>query len=81
MPAPTSNKAPSFEGDPSELMEFFEYFEDLDEADKCKSIVRYADRTTKQFWKSLPGFATGAYNDLKTEILSQYPGADKGARY
>jgi hypothetical protein len=45
MPGPNSSKAPLFNGETSELLEFFEMFEDfastysLSSADKCKSLV------------------------------------------
>ena len=59
MPGPNSSKAPLFNGETSELLEFFELFEDLastyglNSADKCKSLVRYVDRPTKRFWITL----------------------------
>ncbi|KAF9235362.1 hypothetical protein BU15DRAFT_64949 [Melanogaster broomeanus] len=87
MPAPTSNKAPSFNGETSELLEFFEYFEDLSsacsltDADKCKVIVRYVDKATKCFWITLAGYESHDYTAFKKSILAQYPGADKGIKY
>ncbi|KIJ65376.1 hypothetical protein HYDPIDRAFT_167090 [Hydnomerulius pinastri MD-312] len=87
MPAPTSNKVPSFDGGTSELLEFFDYFEDLasacslTDADKCKVIVRYVDKTTKRFWITLTGYENHDYKTFKDSILAQYPGAKKGIKY
>jgi len=87
MPGPNSSKAPLFNGETSELLEFFEVFEDLTStygltsADKCKSLVRYVDRQTKHFWIMLTGFESCKYGTFKKNILSQYPGASKGQRY
>ncbi|KAG2744841.1 hypothetical protein P692DRAFT_20674088, partial [Suillus brevipes Sb2] len=87
MPGPSSNKAPSFNGETSELLEFFDYFEDLADAcsltddDKCKFILRYVDTTSKRFWVSLPGYASKDFPLFKKNILAQYPGAEKGIRY
>ncbi|KAG2737479.1 hypothetical protein P692DRAFT_20682729, partial [Suillus brevipes Sb2] len=87
MPGPTSNKAPTFSGETSELLEFFEHFEDLADAcsltdtDKCKLLVRYVDTSTKRFWVTLKGYDKKDFNEFKTSILAQYPGAEKGIRY
>jgi hypothetical protein len=49
MPGPGSNKAPTFDGETSELVELFELFEDLTlscaltDEQKCKVIVCYMD--------------------------------------
>ncbi|EIW84688.1 hypothetical protein CONPUDRAFT_16488, partial [Coniophora puteana RWD-64-598 SS2] len=87
MPGPFSNKAPSFDGETSQLLEFFEYFEDLadgnslTDSERCKMLVRYADVTTKRFWTTLDGFDSRDYATLKASILAQYPGASKGTKY
>ncbi|KAG2073226.1 hypothetical protein BDR04DRAFT_1011023 [Suillus decipiens] len=87
MPGPNSSKAPLFNGETSELLEFFEVFEDLastyglTSADKCKSLVRYVDCQTKRFWITLTGFESREYGTFKRSILGQYPGASKGQRY
>ncbi|KAG2066409.1 hypothetical protein BDR04DRAFT_983558, partial [Suillus decipiens] len=87
MPGPNSSKAPLFNGEMSELLEFFEVFEDLastyglTSADKCKSLVRYVDRQTKHFWITLMGFKSCEYGTFKRSILGQYPGASKGQHY
>ncbi|KAG3229866.1 hypothetical protein P692DRAFT_20704802, partial [Suillus brevipes Sb2] len=87
MPAPTSNKAPSFNGETSELLDFFELFEDLAQAcgltsaEQCKLIVRYVEPSTKHFWVTLTGYESRDFTVFKDSILEQYPGAEKGLRY
>ncbi|KAG0691653.1 hypothetical protein DFH29DRAFT_883985 [Suillus ampliporus] len=87
MPGPNSSKAPTFNGETSELLEFFELFEDLaascslSNADKCKMIVCYVDLPTKHFWVTLPGYESKDFGALQTSILAQYPGTEKGLWY
>ncbi|KAG1811602.1 hypothetical protein EV424DRAFT_1349620 [Suillus variegatus] len=87
MPGANSSKAPMFNGETSELLEFFELFEDLalacglSDAEKCKTIVRYVDIQTKHFWVTLTGYESKDFTVFKTSILSQYSGAAKGLRY
>ncbi|KIK34346.1 hypothetical protein CY34DRAFT_26874 [Suillus luteus UH-Slu-Lm8-n1] len=87
MPGPGSSKAPSFSGETSELLEFLELFEDLasscglTDGDKCKMVVRYVNLETKRFWVTLTGYESKDYGIFKTNIIGQYPGAAKGARY
>jgi hypothetical protein len=87
IPAPTSNKAPSFNGEMSELLDFFELFEDLAQAcgltsaDQCKLIVRYVEPSTKHFWVTLTGYESREFTVFKDSILEQYPGAEKGLHY
>lgn len=87
MPGPGSSKAPSFNGETSELLEFLELFEDLassyalTDADKCKMIVRYVNIEIKRFWVTLTGYESKDFTVFKTNIIGQYPGAAKGARY
>ncbi|KAG1874755.1 hypothetical protein DFJ58DRAFT_721750 [Suillus subalutaceus] len=87
MPSPNSSKAPIFNSEMLELLEFFEVFEDLastyglTSADKCKSLVCYVDRQIKRFWIMLMGFESREYGTFKKSILTQNPGASKGQRY
>ncbi|KAG0701248.1 hypothetical protein DFH29DRAFT_1000436 [Suillus ampliporus] len=87
MPGPGSSKAPAFNGETLELLEFLELFEDLasscalTDADKCKMIVQYVNLETKRFWVMLTGYKSKDFGALKTNILGQYSGAAKGARY
>jgi len=87
MPAPTSNRAPSFSGETSDLLDFFELFEDLalacglTDAEKCKLLVRYVDQATKRFWVTLAGYESKNFVTFKASILEQYPGAEKGVHY
>ncbi|OJA13438.1 hypothetical protein AZE42_02284 [Rhizopogon vesiculosus] len=87
MPGPNSSKAPLFNGETSELLEFFELFEDLastyglTSADKSKCLVRYVDLPTKRFWITLTGYESRDYGVFKQNILDQYPGASKGQHY
>ncbi|OAX33016.1 hypothetical protein K503DRAFT_804724 [Rhizopogon vinicolor AM-OR11-026] len=52
MPGPSSSKVPSFNDEVSELLEFFEFFEDLastyglTDADKCKAMKNQGQRYT-----------------------------------
>ncbi|KAG2047093.1 hypothetical protein BDR06DRAFT_898076 [Suillus hirtellus] len=87
MPGPGLNKAPSFNGEMSELLEFFELFEELalscalTDEQKCKAIVRYTDTPTKRFWVTLIGFESKDYTVFKASILAKYPHADQGIHY
>ncbi|KAG2065136.1 hypothetical protein BDR04DRAFT_978488, partial [Suillus decipiens] len=87
MPGPGSNKAPSFNGETSELLEFFEIFEDLasscslTDEQKCKIIVRYTDPLTKRFWVTLTGYESKDYTVFKKSILAKYPRANRGLQY
>ncbi|KAF8060232.1 hypothetical protein FPV67DRAFT_1377924, partial [Lyophyllum atratum] len=88
MPVPGTKRAPYFDGkDPSELLEFFDEFDELAKdcaltnAEKVKMVVKYANTKTKKFWASLPGYEEQAYATLKNKILDTYPGAKKGERY
>ncbi|KAG2071724.1 hypothetical protein BDR04DRAFT_977839, partial [Suillus decipiens] len=87
MPGPGSSKVPAFNEETLELQEFLELFEDLassyglNDADKCKMIVQYVNLETKRFWVTLTGYESKDFGALKTNILGQYPGAAKGARY
>ncbi|KAG1744772.1 hypothetical protein EDB19DRAFT_1906490 [Suillus lakei] len=87
MPGPRSSKAPTFNGETSELLEFLELFEDLasscalTDTDKCKMIVCYINLETKTFWVSLTRYKSKDYTVFKANILAQYSGAAKGQRY
>ncbi|KAG2073698.1 hypothetical protein BDR04DRAFT_1151822 [Suillus decipiens] len=87
MPGPGSNKAPSFNGKTSELIEFFKLFEDLASSralmdeQKCKAIVQYTDTLTKRFWITLFGYESKDYMVFKQNILTKYPHANQGIHY
>jgi len=87
MPTPGSKRAPLFEGDVEELLDFFVEFEELagdcqlKDQEKVKMVVRYVTKEIKRFWKSLEGYKTGKFEDLKKSVMAEYPGADKGERY
>ncbi|KAG2050287.1 hypothetical protein BDR06DRAFT_892090 [Suillus hirtellus] len=87
MPGPNSSKALLFNGETSELLEFFELFEDLastyslTSADKCKCLVRCVNLPMKRFWITLTGYESRDYAAFKKSILDQYSGASKGQRY
>ncbi|KAG2131466.1 hypothetical protein BD769DRAFT_1722792 [Suillus cothurnatus] len=87
MPGPGSNKAPSFNGETSELLDFFDIFEDLanscalTDEQKCKIIVRYTDLLTKCFWVTITGYESKDYALFKKNILAKYPRANRGLRY
>jgi hypothetical protein len=77
MPGPGSSKAPSFNGETADLLEFLELFDDLatssalTDEEKCKMVVRYADQDTKRFWVTLGGYASKDYAVLKNNISTQ----------
>ena len=82
MPTRGSSKAPKFEGDPSDLLRFFEDVEFLCEdaeidagTDKIKWAVRYASREEAELWHVLPARAGDDWDDFKEEVLAFYPGA------
>ncbi|KAG2050218.1 hypothetical protein BDR06DRAFT_974606 [Suillus hirtellus] len=83
MLGPGSNKVPSFNRETSELLEFFELFEELalscvlTDEQKCKAIVRYTNTPTKRFWVTLIGFESKDYTVFKASILAKYPRADQ----
>jgi hypothetical protein len=87
MPTPTSNRAPSFSGETSDLLDFFELFKDLALAcgltnvGKCKLLVRYVDQAMKWFWVTLASYESKNFITFKASILEQYPGAEKGVHY
>ncbi|KAG2069208.1 hypothetical protein BDR04DRAFT_1128926 [Suillus decipiens] len=87
MPGPGSNKAPLFNGETSELIEFFELFEDLassctlTDEQKCKAIIWYTDTLTKRFWVTLLGYKSKDYTIFKQNILAKYPRANQGIHY
>ncbi|KAG2031353.1 hypothetical protein BDR03DRAFT_1016175 [Suillus americanus] len=81
MSGPGSKKVPSFNGETSKLLEFFDIFKDLalshllTDEQKCKMIVRYTDPFTKHFWVTLNGYETKDYGIFKQSILAKYPRA------
>ncbi|KAG1899571.1 uncharacterized protein F5891DRAFT_1189731 [Suillus fuscotomentosus] len=87
MPGPGSNKAPSFNGETSELVDFFELFEDLatsctlTDEQKCKAIVCYTDVLTKCFWVMLTGYESKDFMIFKQSILAKYLHANQGTHY
>ncbi|KAG2071678.1 hypothetical protein BDR04DRAFT_1015452 [Suillus decipiens] len=87
MPGPGSNKAPSFNSETLELIEFFELFEDLasscmlTDEQKCKATVWYTDTLTKRFWVTLLGYESKDYTVFKQNILAKYPRANQGICY
>ncbi|KAG2070532.1 hypothetical protein BDR04DRAFT_1155361 [Suillus decipiens] len=87
MPGPRSNKAPMFNGETTELLNFFELFEDwasscsLMDEQKCKTIVRYMDSLTKHFWVTLTGYKSKDYTVFKKSILAKYPQVNCGLHY
>ncbi|KAG6834481.1 hypothetical protein H0H93_009410, partial [Arthromyces matolae] len=88
MPVPGSKRAPYFNGkDPSELLDFFETFEDLakeyslSDAEKCKHVVKYGSKQVRRFWASLEAYKKEDWAKFKEAIMEEYPGAKKGERY
>ncbi|KAG1720128.1 uncharacterized protein EDB91DRAFT_1257152 [Suillus paluster] len=87
MPGANSTRVLSFNGKTSELLEFFELFEDLatacalTDAEKCKLIVRYVNLQTKRFWVTLIGYESKNFTAFKDSILARYSRAAKGQRY
>ena len=87
MPGRTSKDAPSFSGHAKDLCDFFTQFEDLTDScgltttEKCRAVLCYVDSDTRELWASFPEFETADYDDFKTRIIDEYPGADRGAQY
>jgi hypothetical protein len=79
MPGPGSNKAPLFNGETSELLDFFNIFKDLADScalmdeQKCKIIVCFMDLLTKCFWVTMTGYESKDYALFKKNILAKYP--------
>jgi len=87
MPPPDSSRALWYEEEPTELLEFFQSFEEivtackLKEEEKVKSVIRYTDKDTRNFWKSLDAYDKGKWDGFKKEIIDLYPGVSKGKKY
>ena len=87
MPGCTSKDAPSFSGCTKDLHDFFTQFEDLTDScglttvEKCCAVLHYVDSDTGELWASFPEFEMADYDDFKTRIIDEYPGADQGAQY
>ncbi|KAJ3737839.1 hypothetical protein DFJ43DRAFT_978461, partial [Lentinula guzmanii] len=88
MPAPGSSKAPTkFTGEAQDLKDFIEEFEDcanvqeLTDEEKVKMVIKYTDRETMRYWKTLDAYARKNWGALKKDLLEAYPGAEKGHRF
>jgi len=85
MPKPGDKNAPVFEPEkPEELGRFFDRVEDWfldeeinDDAEKKKRIVKYLDADSEVQWKALSKFATGTYEEFKSQVMSSYPAAEE----
>lgn len=85
MPKPGEKNAPTFDTDkPEELGRFFERMEDwyedegIDEdLDKKTRIVKYLDPDSESQWKALSKFATGSFEEFKSQVMASYPKAEE----
>ncbi|KAE9383318.1 hypothetical protein BT96DRAFT_788584, partial [Gymnopus androsaceus JB14] len=88
LPSRNERKAPKWDSQYEEqLPTFFEEFEtvakdaaiDSDDVKMKKESLRYVDAKTMRFWRSLDTFEdnTKTWKDFKTEVLSNYPGAEQ----
>ncbi|KAK0476923.1 hypothetical protein EDD18DRAFT_1365874 [Armillaria luteobubalina] len=84
LPRPTSRDAPRFnEDEPENLRRFFNEIDDLfddfnivDDRERKRKIVRYADARSEDEWKMLDEYSDGSsYSDFKKAILANYPEA------
>jgi len=82
MPTRGSSKAPKFEGNPADLLRFFEDVEFLCEdaeldagADRIKWAVRYTSRDEAELWEVMPSRAGDDWEAFKDDVLTFYPGA------
>ena len=89
MPSWDSQRAPSYQGKPKDLVEFFEEFEEhtaaeLSNSEKATWVVKYMKlKEVASFWKSLANYTSNPrdYTKLKATILAQYLGAETGEHY
>ena len=85
MPKPGERNAPEFDPEkPEELGRFFERIEDwfldeeiVEDAEKKKKIVKYLDADSEVQWKALSKFATGTYDQFKSQVMASYPAAEE----
>ena len=77
MPGPRSHEAPQFRG--RKIKKFLYEFElqaksaKLSDAQKCEYVVSYCKEKEAKFIRTLPGYESQQWNDLKDELLSYYP--------
>lgn len=87
MPAPRHRDAPYFDGQSRHLMDFLDEFEllanqaQLDGATKCREVVRYAKSRDRNLWKTLAGYITPNWANLRAQIIALYPNAEGPNRY
>ncbi|KAJ3899175.1 hypothetical protein F5879DRAFT_994024 [Lentinula edodes] len=88
MPAPGSTRAlTKFKGKNAELREFLEEFDghakaqELTDKERVHAVLKYVDRQTKHYWKTLDGYTEKDWNKMKTELFDAYPGSKKGHHY
>ena len=84
MPLQGSSKAPKFEGDPANLVQFLEDVEFLCEdvqlsldKDYIKWAMRYASRDEAELWKTVAPQVKGDWGLFKKVVLGFYPGAEE----
>ncbi|KIM65962.1 hypothetical protein SCLCIDRAFT_36242, partial [Scleroderma citrinum Foug A] len=82
-----SSKAPKFEGDPLDLLPFFEDVDLLcddveidQDTDRIKWAVQYANCTEAELWAVLPSRTGSDWDAFKAEVLTFYPGAQDDDR-
>jgi hypothetical protein len=89
MPARGHSTAPKFSPDqPRELRRYFLELENLfpgagitTDAVKKEQACRYLDFESAELWQTIASYATGSYDDWKTELYRLYPGAEADKKY
>ena len=84
MPLQGSSKAPKFEGDPTDLVQFLEDVEFLCEdaqlssdKDYIKWVTRYASHDEVELWKTVAPQVKDDWGLFKKVVLSFYLGAEE----
>ena len=88
MPAPRSNEAPYFSGQPGDqLADFLHEYDSLasslglTSAQKVEAIFRYVSANTREFWMTLGSYASKDWKALRSELEDLYPDTAASKRY
>jgi hypothetical protein len=88
MPIRGSQQASTFDGENENLLRFFEDVSDhadlanINDPDRIKWTVHYANVQDSEMWKLLPTYAVGNnFDNFKAEVIALYPGIDSNRKY
>ena len=88
MPAPRSNNAPYFSGEPGDpLAEFLHEYDGLasslglTSAQKVDTIFRYVPASVREFWETLDGYPSRDWTAFRAALEGIYPDTTAGNRY